>query len=122
MRLREFLEREWFGNPLHRLSVHSHIAGTIVHQPVDPRPVSIDRGQAMLSGQFELASVQLRFHHDHSLFDSPLPTKRSAEVLHRFDWLGDLVACGEAGEILALECLESGVWHLEQFFLGRRSA
>lgn len=73
--------------------------------PLDPRPTSKAAGQRILDGTFRLTgqSLTLGLHGDP--WDRPNPGRAYAEALHRFEWLGDLLAAGPDGVAEALRLL-----------------
>ncbi|MDQ0465355.1 putative heparinase superfamily protein [Caulobacter ginsengisoli] len=92
--LRRQGEREWFGNPLHRLAIASPAAQGLAANPHDLRPVNPARGRQILAGQFELAGAKLLVGPGGDPWDRALPHRRFGIVLHRMGWMGDLLSVG----------------------------
>jgi uncharacterized heparinase superfamily protein len=92
--LRRQGEREWFGNPLHRLALASPAAQGLSANPHDLRPVNPARGRQILAGQIELAGARLVVGPKGDPWDRPLPHRAFGVALHRMGWLGDLLAVG----------------------------
>ncbi|MFW6412809.1 MAG: heparinase II/III family protein [Oceanicaulis sp.] len=64
-----------------------------------PRPLSRGdkaNGAAILAGRFSLVGETLEVSAGESVWDKPAPSRRFAEALHRFCWLNDLLAVGDA--------------------------
>jgi uncharacterized heparinase superfamily protein len=95
-------QAEWFGSPLHLMGLARPRASGLAAAPRSPRPVSLDRGGALLIGTITLAGQTMQVGPGGDPFDKPSPSRPFAEALHAFDWLGDLMATGEAGEKDAL--------------------
>ncbi len=90
-------EREWFGNPLHRLALASPAAQGLAANPHDLRPADPAKGRQILAGQFELAGAKLAVGPGGDPWDRPLPHRRFAIALHRMGWMGDLLSAGPEG-------------------------
>lgn len=95
--VRRLAEREWFGTPFHAMSIAGPKPDGLAANPRDLRPVEPERGRKMLAGQFELGGTPLMVGGQGDPFDRPSPSRRFASALHRMDWLGDLLATGDAG-------------------------
>lgn len=95
--LRRQGEREWFGNPLHRLAIAGPAAHGLAANPHDLRPVDPANGRRILAGQFELAGASLHVGPDGDPWDRALPHRRFATALHRMGWMGDLLSVGNEG-------------------------
>lgn len=65
--------------------------------PPDLRPIDPARGQALLNGVFDLGGERLQIRPGGDPWDQASPSRRFARRLHRFDWLGDLMALGDPG-------------------------
>jgi uncharacterized heparinase superfamily protein len=87
----------WFDAPLHRLMLGRRTPQGIAAHPHDLRPADPDRGRQILTGAFVFEGSALKVGPTGDPFDRPSPSRRFAEGLHRFDWLGDLLAVGEEG-------------------------
>jgi uncharacterized heparinase superfamily protein len=100
--LRRQGEREWFGNPLHRLALASPAAQGLAANPHDLRPVDPARGRQILAGQFDLAGAKLLVGPGGDPWDRALPHRRFGIALHRMGWLPDLLAVGPEGAVQGL--------------------
>jgi uncharacterized heparinase superfamily protein len=100
--LRRQVRNEWAGNPAHLWLLERPAADGFAAIPLDPRPVSPRRGKQFLDGTFVLAGETVAVGREGDPWDRPSPSRRFAEELHRFAWLADLVALGEAGAREAL--------------------
>jgi uncharacterized heparinase superfamily protein len=100
--LRRRVGLEWAASPLHHLLIAGPRPEGLAAQPRDLRPVNRETGQRILAGAFVLAGQTLQAGVRGDPWDRPAPSRRFAAALHRFDWLGDLVAQGEAGAWEAL--------------------
>lgn len=100
--LRRQGEREWFGNPLHRLAIAGPAAQGLAANPHDLRPVDPARGRQILAGRYDLAGASLQVGPGGDPWDRALPHRRFAIALHRMDWLGDLLSAGPEGATLGL--------------------
>jgi uncharacterized heparinase superfamily protein/O-antigen/teichoic acid export membrane protein len=65
--------------------------------PNNPRLVDPARGQALITGSFTFAGVKMSIGAGGDPWDRPSPNLPFAAHLHSFDWLGDLMAAGQAG-------------------------
>jgi uncharacterized heparinase superfamily protein len=99
---RRLAEREWFGTPLHRLTLAGPKPDGMAASPRDLRPVEPERGRRILGGIFDLAGTELIVGQQGDPFDRPSPNRRFAVALHRMGWMGDLLATGDAGAKLGL--------------------
>jgi uncharacterized heparinase superfamily protein len=94
--------REWRGSPLHLAGLARPLAKSFAASPRDARPTDALAGEAILGGVISLAGETLILDEDGGdPWTTPSPSRRFAEALHRFDWLGDLMAA-ENGEAEAL--------------------
>src|SRR3990167_4301057 len=100
--VRRLAEREWFGTPLHRMTLAGPRPDGMAANPRDPRPVEPERGRRILGGIFDLAGTELVVGPQGDPFDRPSPNRRFAVALHRMGWMGDLLAAGDAGAELGL--------------------
>ncbi len=94
---RRFTESEWFGSAPHRLLLSRPKAEGLAANPRDLRPASAERGRQLLAGAFQLAGAAMRVGPEGDPWDRAYPTRRFAVALHRFGWMGDLLAAGEEG-------------------------
>jgi uncharacterized heparinase superfamily protein len=100
--LHRYGQHEWFGSPFHLRGLKGPKPAGPGAAPRNLRPVSAQRGEALLSGVFSFAGETLNLGPGGEPFDRPNPSRAFAEELHRFEWLGDLLALGERGERDAL--------------------
>jgi len=91
-------QAEWFGSPPHAMQLSRPRATGFSAQPHDARPPSKALGDALLTGVYHLAGEMLQVEPGGDPFDRPSPNRAFAEALHGFEWLGDLLTVGEAGE------------------------
>jgi uncharacterized heparinase superfamily protein len=56
---RRLAEREWFGTPLHRLTLAGPKPDGMAASPRDLRPVEPERGRRILGGIFDLAGTEM---------------------------------------------------------------
>ena len=101
--LRRQARAEWAGNPAHLWLLERPRAEGFAAIPLDPRPVSPRRGKQLLDGTFVAGRARpWPCGREGDPWDRPSPSRRFAEELHRFAWIPDLVALGEAGAREAL--------------------
>ena len=93
---------EWAGSPLHRPSLNGPRATAFAAAPRDPQPIDNQVGEALLAGRFTFAGQTLDVGPDGDPWNQASPSRAFAVALHRMDWLGDLLAVGEAGAAPAL--------------------
>jgi uncharacterized heparinase superfamily protein len=101
------IRAEWRGSPLHLAGLDRPRAEGWAAQPRDLRPPSQGQAEAMLAGAFTLAGETLEVGPGGDPWARPSPSRRFAVALHRFEWLGALVAGGEAGALEALRLTEA---------------
>ncbi len=99
---RRLAEREWFGTPLHRLSLARPKPDGMAANPRDLRPVEPETGRRILGGIFDIGGTEMVVGAQGDPFDRPSPNRRFAVALHRMGWMGDLLATGDAGAKLGL--------------------
>lgn len=100
--LRRQGEREWFGNPLHRLAIAGPAAQGLAANPRDLRPADPANGRLILAGHYDLAGTRLSVGPGGDPWDRALPHRRFGVALHRMGWLGDLLSAGPEGTTLGL--------------------
>ncbi|HEX8570525.1 MAG TPA: heparinase II/III family protein [Caulobacteraceae bacterium] len=93
---------EWWGTPLHGFVRGRIAAREQAATPRDFRPADPERGREILRSRLHLAGALLDMGEERDPWDSPSPTKRFAEALHRFVWMKDLLALGDEGAREAL--------------------
>jgi uncharacterized heparinase superfamily protein len=71
-------------------------------RPRDLRPADAEAAQRLLAGVFRFGGETLEVGPGGDPWRRPLPSRRFAVALHRFDWIHDLLAGGEAGAREAL--------------------
>jgi len=96
-------EREWFGNPVHRLMLNRPAPQGLSANPRDLRPVDPAEGRRLLSGIFDLAGARMTVGAGGDPFDKSSPDRTFAVALHRMGWLGDLLTQGDDGARAALK-------------------
>lgn len=112
-----YTQAEWFGSPFHLWSLSGPRPQGVAASPRDPRPADAKRGQDILRGVFTFASGTLPPDPNTDLFERKTPNEAFAGELQRMNWLRDLTALGEPGEIEALRLLlvwlrgTFGRWH-----------
>lgn len=77
--------------------------------PGDLRPADAIAGRALLRGTFTLADATLEVGPGGDPWRPPSPSRRFAVQLHRFAWLPNLLARGEAGAAEALRLTLDGL-------------
>jgi uncharacterized heparinase superfamily protein len=95
-------DAEWVGSPLHRLSLGGPRPRGFSGAPRAARPADAKAGQALLAGTWTLAGQTLQLAPNADPWNQASPSRAFAVALHRFDWLSDLLAAGEAGAARAL--------------------
>ena len=93
---------EWQSTGLYRLSLDNPAPKALAAAPRDYRPSDPDIGRAILAGRFTLAGATLDVGPDGDPWDRTSPSRLYAVQLHRFAWLPDLLATGDAGSRAAL--------------------
>lgn len=96
-------EREWFGNPVHRLMLTRPAPEGLAANPRDLRPVDPAEGRRLLTGIFDLAGARMTVGPGGDPFDKSSPDRAFAIALHRMGWLGDLLTQGPDGARAALK-------------------
>ncbi len=94
---RRQLMAEWRGSALHRASLLAPRPEGLGVQPRDLRPGDVETGARLLAGAFTFAGLTLQLGPQGDPWDRPSPSRRFAEALHGFGWMGDLLTQGEAG-------------------------
>jgi uncharacterized heparinase superfamily protein len=93
---------EWRASPFGQAALAGPKPRAAAAFPRDLRPPEPDTGRAILAGRITLVGAVLSMPPGGDPWDTPSPTRRFAEELHRFSWLSALLALGEAGEREAL--------------------
>ncbi len=99
---RRLVSHEWAGTPMHRWSLARPRPQGLAAAPKDPRPADLEAGRRILVGRFAFGGTVLETGAGGDPWDRPSPSRRFAQCLHRFDWMGDLLAAGDAGAIEGL--------------------
>jgi uncharacterized heparinase superfamily protein len=86
--------REWVTSPLHRWSLNRPRPDGLAAQPRDFRPVDPENGLRVLAGAFVFGGETLAPGPRGDPWNRPSPSRRFAVALHRFGWMGDLLATG----------------------------
>ena len=92
--VRKLATAEWAASRLRRLGPQPH---GLAAQPHDLRPTDSENGRRILAGAFVFASDTVAHGPRGDPWDRASPSRRFAVALHRFGWLGDLLATGPAG-------------------------
>jgi uncharacterized heparinase superfamily protein len=100
--IRRYGQAEWFGTPMHLMSLAGPRTTGVAAAPRSPRPLHVGRGLEIVAGTIILAGQTMQIGPGGDPFDKPSPSRPFAEALHEFNWLGDLMAAGEVGEKEAL--------------------
>ena len=100
--VRRLAEREWFGTPLHRLTLARPRPDGMAANPRDLRPVEPETGRRILGGIFDIGGTEMVVGAQGDPFDRPSPNRQFAVALHRMGWMADLLATGDAGARLGL--------------------
>jgi uncharacterized heparinase superfamily protein len=95
--LRRQIRQEWAGSPMHRFALANPKPEGLAAAPHDLRPADIENGRRVAMGSFVFAGASLHPGPRGDPWDRPSPNRRFAIALHRFGWLRDVVALGEAG-------------------------
>lgn len=96
------LSREWLNSSIHRAMIAKPLARGLAISPSDLRPADAEAGRRMMEGTFTFAGATLSVGPGGDPWDRPSPTRRFALHLHRFGWMRDLLAAGEAAPAEAL--------------------
>jgi uncharacterized heparinase superfamily protein len=91
------LTAEWRASTLQRALVPALRPEGFAAEPVDLRPRDLENGARVLAGSFVFAGSALHPGPKGDPWDRPSPSRRFAVALHRYCWLGDLVALGPQG-------------------------
>lgn len=94
---RRLVAHEWGGTPMHRWFLVRPKPEGLAAAPKDPRPADAEAGRRILAGRFAVGGVTLETGVGGEPWDRPSPSRRFAVLLHRFDWMRDLLAAGEPG-------------------------
>ncbi|MEO8113411.1 MAG: heparinase II/III family protein [Phenylobacterium sp.] len=94
--------REWNATPLRHWLLGRPKPEGLGAAPRDLRPADRDNGRRVLAGAFVVGTASLTPGPQGDPWSQPSPDRRFAVILHRFDWIGDLTALGEAGVAEAL--------------------
>lgn len=94
---RKLALHEWAGTPLHRWFLARPKPEGLAAAPRDPRPADPEAGRRILAGRYAFGGVVLETGAGGDPWDRASPSRRFAILLHRFDWMRDLLATGEAG-------------------------
>jgi uncharacterized heparinase superfamily protein len=98
---------EWFATPFGAAQIAGPKVTGFAAAPRDLRPADETIGRDLLDGAFVLGGESLQVGPGGDPWNRPSPSRRFAVLLHRMDWLGDLLSTGEPGAREALRlCLE----------------
>ncbi len=73
----------------------------LLASPKSGHPALLQRGQSILAGQWKFGIDRLEVPPARAPWGPPFPSVNFSDRIHRFEWLRDLLACGEDGEKLA---------------------
>lgn len=96
-------------NAVYRLRLSGPTPAGLTAIPKDPRPANRARGQAILKGRWRFGSQVVETPPDHAPWGPAFPSLHFADRIHRFHWLRDLTANGQAGEARARSLVASWV-------------
>ena len=88
---------EWRATGFYRLGLERPAPKGFAASPRDFRPTDEAAGKAVLAGRFVLAGAAFDQGPGSDPWDTASPTRLFAVQLHRFAWLPDLMATGDAG-------------------------
>ena len=88
---------EWRASTLPRALTRTLRPEGFAAEPVDRRPRDVENGARVLAGSFVFAGSALHPGAKGDPWDRPSPSRRFAVALHRYCWLGDLLALGPQG-------------------------
>jgi uncharacterized heparinase superfamily protein len=94
---RRRLGEEWAGTPLHLWSLARGRPEGLAAIPRDLRPADPSAGRRILAGAFVLGGETMAPGERGDPWNRPSPSRRFAVLLHRFDWMRDLLASGPEG-------------------------
>ena len=95
--IRRQVAAEWFASPFGAVAIASPKARGFAAAPRDLRPPDETRGRELLDGVFVLGGETLTLKPGGDPWTQASPSRRFAVLLHRFDWLGELMSAGEPG-------------------------
>jgi uncharacterized heparinase superfamily protein len=93
---------EWFASPFGVAQIASPKVAGFAATPKDLRPADETVGRDLLEGAFVLGGETMQVGAGGDPWNRPSPSRRFAVLLHRMDWMGDLLATGEPGAREAL--------------------
>jgi uncharacterized heparinase superfamily protein len=95
-------------SPVHRLRISGPGPAVLSALPIDARPASRARGEAILQGRWRFGAAWVETPPGHAPWGPEFPSFHFADRIHRFGWLRDLAACGADGQAHA--CALSAAW------------
>ncbi|MFI4977035.1 MAG: heparinase II/III family protein [Caulobacterales bacterium] len=98
----ERIRREWLATPMHRWSLGGPKPKGLAARPRDARPPDRNAGARLLAGTFQFHGEALALGGGADPWSALTPSRRFAESLHAFGWMGDLLSVGEVGAREAL--------------------
>jgi uncharacterized heparinase superfamily protein len=96
---------ESFGAPGYGLTLGGPRADALAASPRDLRPPDRHAGRALMNGRFAFVGEALVAPRPMDPWNRPSPSRAYAIELHRFAWLPDLAAMGDAGAREALRLI-----------------
>ncbi|WP_133254953.1 heparinase II/III family protein [Phenylobacterium hankyongense] len=100
--LRVGLAQAWATSPPRRWALVHPAPEGLAATPADLRPADPETGRRILAGAFLLAGETLAVGPRGDPWDRPSPSRRFAVALHRFGWMGGLLAAGPEGAVEGL--------------------
>jgi uncharacterized heparinase superfamily protein len=100
--LRRRMSTEWFATPMGAAALAAPRTSGFAGAPRDLRPHDEARGRELIDGAFVLGGEAMRIGAGGDPWSRASPSRRFAVLLHRFGWMGDLLAAGEPGAREAL--------------------
>ncbi|MDB5451223.1 MAG: hypothetical protein JWQ52_2351, partial [Phenylobacterium sp.] len=100
--VRRGLTQEWAASPLRRWALAHPAPDGLGATPADLRPADPETGRRILAGAFLLAGETLAVGPRGDPWDRASPSRRFAVALHRFGWMGGLLAAGPEGAVEGL--------------------
>jgi uncharacterized heparinase superfamily protein len=91
------LALEWAGTPFHDTALSGGRPRGLGARVKSFRPTDPANGERLLAGEYLFGGEAMRLGPGADPFDGLTPSRRFAEALQSFAWLGDLMALGERG-------------------------
>ncbi|ACT60679.1 heparinase II/III family protein [Hirschia baltica] len=88
-------------SPMYRMRLNPATFNALLGSPKTGHPARAKRGENIINGQWRFGTEKLEVPEARAPWGPPFPSVNFADRIHRFHWLRDLLANGEAGEKLA---------------------